>query len=58
MSYLLISHDLQVIRAIAHRIIVMRQGQFVEQGETEQLFNQPQHPYTQTLLRASLLAAP
>lgn len=58
MSYLLISHDLQVIRAIAQRIIVMRQGQFVEQGETEQLFNQPQHPYTQTLLRASLLAAP
>lgn len=56
MSYLFISHDLKVIRAMSHRIIVMRNGNFVEQGETEQLFNQPQHPYTQTLLHASLLA--
>ncbi|EDN72502.1 ABC transporter [Beggiatoa sp. SS] len=52
-SYLFISHDLKVIRAMSHRIIVMYQGQFVEQGETEHLFEQPQHPYTQTLLRAS-----
>jgi ABC-type dipeptide/oligopeptide/nickel transport system ATPase component len=35
----------------------MQQGQFIEQGETEQLFNNPQHPYTKTLLRASLLTA-
>jgi len=53
-SYLFISHDLKIIRAISHRIIVMRRGQFVEQGETEQLFNHPQHPYTQSLLHASL----
>ncbi|MEK8015817.1 MAG: ABC transporter ATP-binding protein [Candidatus Parabeggiatoa sp.] len=52
-SYLFISHDLKVIRAMSHRIIVMYQGQFVEQGETEHLFEQPQHPYTQTLLHAS-----
>ncbi|EDN70804.1 peptide ABC transporter, ATP-binding protein [Beggiatoa sp. PS] len=56
MSYLFISHDLKVIRAISHRIIVMRHGQFVELGETEQLFNSPQHAYTQTLLHASLFA--
>jgi len=55
MSYLFISHDLKVIRAMSHRIIVMQQGQFIEQGETEQLFNNPQQPYTKTLLRASLL---
>lgn len=56
-SYLFISHDLKVIRAISHRIIVMRHGKFVEQGETEQLFNHPQHPYTQALLQASLFTS-
>ncbi|MDD2814745.1 MAG: ABC transporter ATP-binding protein [Thiotrichaceae bacterium] len=54
-SYLFISHDLKVIRAMSHRIIVMRNGQFVEQGETEALFTEPKHPYTQNLLQASLL---
>ena len=56
-SYLFISHDLKVIRAISHRIIVMRNGQFIEEGETENLFNHPQHPYTQSLLHASLFTA-
>jgi microcin C transport system ATP-binding protein len=56
-SYLFISHDLKVIRAISHRILVMRHGTFVEKGETEQLFNAPQHPYTQALLQASLFAS-
>ncbi len=56
-SYLFISHDLKVIRAMSHRIIVMRHGRFVEQGETEPLFNHPQHPYTKTLLHASLFTA-
>jgi microcin C transport system ATP-binding protein len=55
MSYLFISHDLTVIRAMAHRIVVMRQGRIVEQGETETLFNAPKEAYTQQLLRASLL---
>jgi len=55
-SYLFISHDLKVIRAMSHRIIVMRHGQFMEQGETEQLFTQPQHAYTKMLLQASLFA--
>ena len=53
MSYLFISHDLKVIRAVSHRIIVMQQGQFVEYGETEQLFTYPKHTYTKTLLHAS-----
>jgi len=55
MSYIFISHDLAVIRAMAHRIVVMRQGRIVEQGETEELFAAPREAYTQQLLRASLL---
>ena len=54
MSYLFISHDLKVIRAMAHRVIVMKNGQFVEQGDTETLFSRPQQSYTQTLLHAAL----
>ncbi len=55
MSYIFISHDLAVIRAMAHRIVVMRQGRIVEAGETEALFSAPREVYTQQLLRASLL---
>jgi microcin C transport system ATP-binding protein len=54
MSYLFISHDLKVIRAMAHRVIVMKNGQFIEQGDTETLFSRPQQSYTQTLLHAAL----
>ena len=54
MSYLFISHDLQVIQAIAHRVMVLHRGKVVEQGETQRLFAAPQHPYTQQLLRAAL----
>ena len=42
---------------MSHRIMVMYQGKIVEQGETEQLFNNPQHPYTQRLLHASLFGS-
>ncbi len=52
MSYLFISHDLAVIRAMAHRILVMKDGVVVEQGETDSLIRQPQMPYTRTLLQA------
>jgi len=55
MSYIFISHDLSVIRAMAHRVVVMRHGQIVEHGETESLFAKPEQAYTQQLLRASLL---
>ncbi|QEP42680.1 ABC transporter ATP-binding protein [Ectothiorhodospiraceae bacterium BW-2] len=54
MSYLFISHDLNVVRAIAHRVLVMRHGVVVEQGVTEQVLAHPNHPYTAQLLQAAL----
>ncbi len=54
MSYLFITHDLKVIQSVAHRVLVMKEGRVVEQGETEQLFSAPQHPYTRNLLQAAL----
>ena len=54
MSYLFITHDLALIRAIAHRVLVMKDGVIVEQGETEALFDTPVHPYTRELLNATL----
>jgi len=53
-TYLFISHDLKVVRAMSHRLIVMQQGQVVETGNTEEIYTQPQHPYTQRLLAAAL----
>ena len=52
MSYVFISHDLAVMRAMAHRVLVMKDGAVVEQGETDSLIRQPQMPYTRTLLQA------
>jgi len=54
LSYLFISHDLAVIRALSHRIIVMKEGEIIEQGDAETLLNQPGEPYTQALLAAAL----
>jgi microcin C transport system ATP-binding protein len=56
MSYVFISHDLAVMRAMAHRVLVMKDGVIVEQGEAEALFAAPREPYTQTLLAAALVA--
>ena len=50
MAVLLITHDLQLVRRFADRVAVMQQGRLVEQGATAQLFNAPQHPYTQKLM--------
>ena len=52
LTYLFISHDLGVVRHIADRIIVMYLGKIVEIGDTEAIFNNPQHPYTKALLSA------
>lgn len=54
MSYIFITHDLKVIRSVAHRVLVMKDGRMVEQGDTEKLFTTPEHPYTETLLQAAL----
>lgn len=52
-SYLFISHDLNVVYQLCERCLVMKDGRIVEQGEVEQLYDHPQHPYTQELLRAA-----
>ncbi len=52
-SYLLISHDLRVIRAVSHQVLVLKAGRMVEQGPAEALFQTPQHPYTQALFNAA-----
>lgn len=54
MSYLFITHDLKVIEAVAHRIMVMKEGKIVETGKTETIFTSPKEKYTQNLLTASL----
>ena len=52
LAYIFITHDLAVIRAMAHRVVVMKDGRIVEAGETEALFASPQQPYTRELLTA------
>ena len=53
LSYIFISHDLAVVKALSHEIIVMKEGQVVEQGSADLIFKQPQHQYTQALLEAA-----
>ena len=53
LAYLFISHDLGVVRHIAHDVLVMYLGQTVEQGDKGRIFAQPLHPYTRALLRAT-----
>ena len=53
LAYLFISHDLKVVKALAHRIVVLRHGKVVEQGEAAQVFAAPREEYTRALMRAA-----
>jgi microcin C transport system ATP-binding protein len=53
LAYLFISHDLKVVRALAHSIIVMKDGEVVEAGEADRVFEAPSQPYTQALMAAA-----
>ncbi|MFT7539026.1 MAG: oligopeptide transport system ATP-binding protein [Lysobacterales bacterium] len=54
MTYLFISHNLKVVQRICDRIAVMYKGKIVELGPSDAIFNNPQHPYTQDLLKAAI----
>ena len=55
MSYVFISHDLAVVRAMSHRVLVMKEGEIVETGDAEALFAAPRQPYTRALIAAAQL---
>ena len=53
LSYIFISHDLQVVKALCQQILVLKNGQLIEKAETQTLFNTPQSPYTQALIASA-----
>jgi len=53
LTYLFITHDLAVVRCVADRVAVMREGRLVELDTTDVIFTQPKHPYTRNLIAAS-----
>lgn len=52
-SYIFISHDLKVVKTLAHDLLVLKEGKVVESGPAQQVFSAPSHPYTQALLEAA-----
>jgi len=57
LTYLFISHDLAVVKALSHQLMVIKQGQVVEQGDAQAIFQNPQHSYTRQLLEAAFLGS-
>ena len=57
-AYLLVSHDLAVVRHISHRVAVMYHGEIVEWGDGDQVTSHPRHPYTQRLMMAAPVPDP
>jgi microcin C transport system ATP-binding protein len=53
LAYLFISHDLKVVRALSHKVMVMKQGDVVEAGDAEEIFNAPKTAYTKALMAAA-----
>ena len=53
LAFLFVSHDLKVVRAMSHRIIVMKDGLVIEEGEAEQIITNPQASYTKSLMAAA-----
>jgi microcin C transport system ATP-binding protein len=54
LSYLLITHDVDVIRAMAHQVLVMREGEIIESGPVQQIMASPQHAYTSLLVNSDI----
>ncbi|MCL4120179.1 UNVERIFIED_CONTAM: hypothetical protein GTU68_040923 [Idotea baltica] len=55
LTYIFISHDLSVVRALSHHLLVIRHGKLIEQGEAQAIFTNPQNSYTKNLLQAAFL---
>ena len=53
LAYLFISHDLKVVRALAHRVVVLREGRIVEEGTADEIFDHPREEYTKSLMQAA-----
>lgn len=54
-SFLFISHDLKIIQAMAHRVLIMKKGHLLEQGRVEEIFHNPKDPYTRALIEAAFI---
>ena len=55
LAYIFISHDLKVVRAMSHRVMVMKRGDIIEEGDVEQIFTNPSTEYTKALVDAAMI---
>jgi microcin C transport system ATP-binding protein len=55
LAYIFISHDLNVVRAMSHRVMVMKRGDIIEEGDAEQIFTNPSTKYTKALVDAAMI---